>query len=812
MPTTRTWQSAWLAAILALSLFATGVFAAAPAHPHLYFTSSDISGLRSRTANSFYAENYTRILMSCRSSFGPQNPVPNPTRANNARGLVSHAALLLLDPNGLAIDARYQSNTMFFSYFNTCLNWSGWSDFFGGTSLDTSLFLIALCTGYDWHYDKFTSSQRADIVSKLATRADYIANDTGGFFEDVSKIGGSSGYLYVNDILRNKTMIPVGALGMIAYTLEGEVDETRRQKWLAKVDEMLGIWDDWVAHDGTSHEGYSYHEYMARCLMPMLYARSRRTGVNQFKLYSNIKNYPLYSIYAWVPGGDRSFVQPIPFGDCDTEPPAPLPTHTALVARMLKGDSGKFDQLANWMEFKATGSPANNAYYRVEPTQFFWADSSIAVKSPQELGLPRFHYFKDSGTFVWRSGWDNMATYFAMMAGPTIGGHQHPEMGDFVIHKGGAPFIADHGYSKSRRTEDNNLVMINGTGEYGDRWDDGNGNTEPQPSSKWASIARLVADDDYFDVVANLKPIYRASLSGYTREFVQASGVIFVFDKIKMSSGTGKFESILNAYSTVQPAVTDSYNALDIDSNPTANPWGGSGRTHTVTPRAGGPFTGSLTVQDLSKSSWTPTVKESIVNNRDNDFARRGNRLVLTQTASSGNLLVAFYFPASGKTLSAWPDSSAGNGFVIKSGTTVQALGLWSDTGSVSNSSGLTMSGQMGGLDLAGNAFWSRQVTSLKYNNRTYLTSNNPVSVYCAQTSSGSRMRIQSDASATVSVYHPVKPATVKLNGSTLATSSWSWSGGMLKLTIPAQSSQGLVETALPPRNAANPGAWAVYF
>lgn len=791
-----------------------GRASAAPAHPHLFYTASEVASLRARISDPFYANSYNEILIDCRSTYSPSDPIPNSSRINNGQAIISHGALLLLEPTGRAIQDRYQSNKLFFSYFDAVLNMSGWSDFFGNTPFDSSFLLISLCIGYDMHYDKFTSTQRADIVNKLAARADYLVNNASEFFEVPADLSNPSWeYLHVFKILRNRTMIPIGALGMIAYTLEGEVNETRRQTWLAKVDELLGVWNQYVSPDGISHEGYSYHEYLMRSLFPMLHARSRRTGVNQFTLIPYIKQYALASIYSWVPGGDRSFIQPIPFGDCDTEPPAPLPTHAALAARMLKGASDESDHLANWMQYRAMGQLANNAYNRVDPLQFFWADSSITMRSPDELKLPHFRYFPNRGLFVWRSGWDDMATYFAMTCGPTIGGHQHPEMGNFVIHKGGAPFVAHHGYNKTRRTEANNLMIINSQGQWGDRFEDGEGTTQPQPSSRWASITKVIADDDYFDVLTNLKPIYRdTTIQGYTREFVQAAGVFFVLDRLSMATGvTGSFQNIVNAYATTQPVYDiNTFKVLDIDSNMTANPWTGSGRTHQIKPRQSGPFTGSMTVQDLSPESWTATVVKSNVNNADNQFVGRGYRLLLSRSDNATDLLMAYYFPQTGRSVSAWPNANVGSGFMIKSGSAVQALGVWSNTGAVNNSSGLTLAGEMGGLDLTANSMWGRNVTKLQYNSRTYISSTVPVSLFCALTATGERIRLQSNAAASVSIYLPTRPTAVKLNKSTLSQSSWSWSNQTLKLTLSAQSSQALIEATWP-KNAVPESDWALY-
>ncbi|MEN6627819.1 MAG: hypothetical protein ABFD69_16460 [Candidatus Sumerlaeia bacterium] len=784
--------------------------AAAPAHPHLFYTASEVASLQSRISDPFYQHIYEEIISDCRFDFGPGQPVPDTSRVKNARAIMSHGTLLLVDPLGKAIHTNYQSNVRFFDYFNATLNMSGWSNFFNNNCLDSSFLLIALCYGYDIHYAKFTSTQRADIVNKLAARADYIIS--ADFCCIPEQVGTDIGYKWDYQVLKNQNLIPLGALGMIAYTLEGEVSETRRQVWLAKIDEILGTWDKMVSHDGVSHEGYSYHEYMIRSMFPMLYARSRRTGVNQFTKYAYFKNHVLYSIYSWVPGGDRSFIQSVPFADCDTGPPSPVPTNLALIARMLKDDGNKLDHLANWMQYKPAGGVPNCGFYRVEPPQIIWADSSISRKSPAEIELPLFRYFPERGHFVWRSSWDNMATYFTMMCGPTIGGHQHPEMGNFVIHKGGAPFIASHGYSRSRRCEDYNLMLINGLGQWGDRDDDGGGTTQPMPSSKWASIYRVVADDDYFDVLCNLTPIQRdTTITSYTREFVQVQGVFFVADKTRVKTGSpaATYQSILNAYSTNHPPLRlSSYNSLDIDSSPTMNPWTGTGRTHKITPRKSGPYTGSMTVQDLSRQTWTPTIAKSVVNNDSDDWVQRGYRLTLNTSGNSADLFVACYFPLDGnRTVSMWPTWSVGNGFMIKSGSTVRALGLWPDNGAVTNSYGLTMTGAMGGLDLVAPSYWGRDIKTLQYNGRTYVSSTNPVSLYCRLSETGARMRLTSDKSISLSVYIPNRVKTVKFNNST--TTAWSWSNGMLKLTSSAKTSQVLVDITTYPKNTAE--AWALY-
>jgi hypothetical protein len=772
-------------------------------HPHLFFDEGKIAELQQRAAaadaddNDFYADLFREILIDCRSTYGPGKTVPNPGLPRNYQAIVSHGALLLLDPTGLAADLTYQSNTRFFDYYFAVLNHSGWSNFFGNDPFDSTPLLQALCIGYDWHYARFTPNQRADIVAKLTARADYLLNRASTFFEVPSGLGDpENGYLHTFKVLRNRDKIPMSALAVVAYTLEGEVDEGKRQQWLAKVNELMGIWDTYVAHDGMSHEGFSYHEYLMQSWFPMLLIRSRKEGVNQFQALEYIRNHPIYSIYSWVPGGDRPFLLPVPFGDVDPAPPAEVRSLDALAAAMLKGAPDGRDKLANWMQFKPLGGTANNNYSRVDPTQFFWADSSIEMKSPQELGLPRFHYYPERGGFVWRSGWDDMATYFAMNCGPTIGGHQQPENGNFTIFKGGSPFVGHNGRALLRRTEHFNVMMLGNQGQFGDRYQDGSGTTEPQPENRWASIDRLVADDEYFNIDCNLRPNYRESnLNAYHREFLGFGGYVFVRDSVR-SNASVKMDAYLHAYSTAHPvSPPDPFTALDIDSNPTVNPWGGSGRLRSITPRTSGPFTGSLTVQDLSNADWTGTVSNSMVLMTSSTPIRRGSKLVRTMTANSGDSLLAFYFPQ-GDQVEVWPDAAQAEGALVTRGGADHLMVAWPADGTMDNSHEMTVHGAMGGIAVESGAYWGRDLTRLSRMGADYVLSDQPVSVF--STGAG-RFRLQSSQTANLSLRHPQPVAEVYLDGALVPDNQWQWANETLTLLLAPSSAQGELTTVIGP-------------
>jgi hypothetical protein len=791
-------------------------------HPSLFFTAADLPALRARAQNadagldSFYTDLYEEIKIDCRSVYAPGDTIPDSTRKSNAQAIISHGAILLLDPDGRAVSTRYQSSTRFFDYYNCVLNWSGWDNFFGDTPFDTTDFLIALCIGYDWHYSRFSDTQRADIVSKLAARADYLVDHSDTFFELPAELTDPTYfYLHTFKVLRNRDRIPLGALGMIAYTLQGEVDETRRQRWLSKVDQMLGVWDAHVSHDGMSHEGYSYHEYMIQSLFPMLYVRSRRTGINQFTLFEYMKKHPIYSIYSWVPGGDRSYSMPIPFGDNVADPPSDMRTLSAMEAHWLKGDPDHLDQLANWMQYRGpslTTNVPNNTYSRVGPLQFFLADNSIPMSSPQDLKLPLFHYYPERGGFVWRSGWDNMAMYFAMTCGATIGGHQQPEMGNFTIYKGGAPFIAHHGPTTWRRSEHHNVMLINGQGQYGEQDSSGNASTPAQPPQYWPSITQALGDDLYFDVYANLQPVYRASgIAEYTREYVGVGERIFVRDRARLSGTTQvDFNNLLHGFATTAPSkAATECTQLDINSAPSVNPWSGSSPVWTLTPRTAGPITAGMKVHDLSAFAWTGAIAVSQVKNEGGSFTNRGYKLTRTKKLRSGSSLMGFYFPQAGETIEVWPNT-AQEGFRIKRNGNVRALTVWCES-DISNESGMTLSGAMGGLDLDATSFWGRAVTNMNYNGVTYFQASTPVAFYALTGGgSGNRVRIISTAQSTVSVYHPQQVTSVVRDGANLNHADWNWSNGILTMTISAATAGTLIETNSVGKNAVDAALWSL--
>ncbi|MFH0794198.1 MAG: hypothetical protein V2A74_09240, partial [bacterium] len=82
------------------------VFSAAAwgAHPHLFFDSSDISGLQSRISQEFYAQPFQEIAVDCRSTYGPGKAIDtvNPNR-RYTQGILSHGGLWIVDPTRAAL-------------------------------------------------------------------------------------------------------------------------------------------------------------------------------------------------------------------------------------------------------------------------------------------------------------------------------------------------------------------------------------------------------------------------------------------------------------------------------------------------------------------------------------------------------------------------------------------------------------------------------------------------------------------------------------------------------------------------------------
>lgn len=761
----------------------------ARSHPFMLYTPADVATLQARISDPYFADPYNEIRVDCRSRYGPSATVntttPGSSERNYWQAVRSHAELLLLDPTSAAT-SRYLCDTRFNLYYNAMLNWPGWSNFFGDDTVNSPYWLAGLIVGYDLYYNKFTPAQRTDIVNKLAARADYIVNNSvsdNWLFIPVTLNDTSSGYIQTFKVLRNKFVMSLSALGLVAYGLEGEVDETRRQRWLTTVNNALAAWNSKAMADGISLESYGYDEFMMQLFVMFLEVRTRATGTNQFPLYPFVNQQPLCSLYSWVPGGDRSFIACIPFGDTGTWPAGSMRYTAATIARRLKGTSyDNLSRLASWMSYKDfTTGASNNSYDRSDSAHFFYGDSSVPMASPAQLKLPPFHYFPKSGVFVWRTGWDNMATYFALICGPMLGGHQQCESGTFVIYKGGAPYIAPHYYLDSKLTVDHNVMRIDGQGQYGEAT---NANSLPEPSSTWASLTQVVADDDFFNVTANLRPIYVTSkLSSYSREYLGFADCYFVRDKTACTA-SALHEDILHGYKTTQPTVINT--TLDPDSANTAQPWSGSGAAYTLKPRDAGPFTGSMTVGNYSLKSWTSALAADTINIHDVGNKQRGYKLTFSQTGAGATSLLAFAFPGSGQTLAKWLGSD-GEGFVLTESGAVKALGVWADSGSINGTQGVKLTGAMGGLHLGKNAFWARAATALSYNGTTYLTSTTPVSVYSKTLAPDmGRIRLVAPAAATVKLYCPMPVKEVWKDGIKQSGTAWSQAGKILTLNVSA--------------------------
>lgn len=776
----RPHRAALLAALACLVLSAGAL---AQTHPRLLFDSADLTDMQSRMSDPYYADPWNEILIECRFVWGPGQSINTSSPQRMYRqAICAHGLLLLIDPT-TAADSLYDSDDRFFDYFWAVFNYSGWSDLFGDSDITTGYLLTGLALGYDIGYPNFTAAERTQIVTKLGNIADQML--TGDMVAVPTDLNDpTEGYKRTYKVLRNKFIIPVSALGMVAYCLEGEVDETRRQTWLTRLDECLTAFTNHARPDGVSPESYAYHEYMMQPFLMMLEARSRATSTNLFESIPYVKNHAYYSTYAWIPGGNHSFTVGVPFGDGDPAPPASMRLTAAHLAGRIAGHTARMDEVCNWAQWSEVNGPLVNSYERDDCLRYVVGNDAVAITSPTALGLPTWRYFPDSGLFVWRSGWDDIATYFALFCGPQLGGHMQPEMGNFIVYKGGSPYIAHHGYTDTRRTEHHNVLRIAGAGQYGDG---GYQHTEPEPPEHWPNIEEVVATEDGFYVRADLTPIYSdSSLISYVREYVGFQDHYFVRDNIERS-GSATAESYLHAYMTDPPVaniyIENQYAPLDIDSNRSGNPWAGSGTQYTVTPRTSGPYTGAMHVVDLSAAAWSSAVSQSIVSIHNSGDTQRGYKMVRTQSGAAVTGLMGFAFASSGRSLSKWP-ASDGEGFLATSASGDVVRCAWpASGGAISGTQGLELSGTMGGVGDGRGIYWGRNVTSLKLRGQKALSATEPVSIMAHTGGAATgRFAIRCDSAADIVLYHPDPVSAVSVDGVALG-SGWSWNERFLTLT-----------------------------
>jgi hypothetical protein len=734
-----------------------------PDHPKLVFSGAELAEIQARKDDPAYDEIW-QAMLSAAGSYDA--PIPDPGPGRDIRGyaerLLNLGLIQLCDPTQPYADRMWE-------YFFAMLRYPNWAEGadppFNNEDLTVGHFLTALSLIYDWHYEALTPTERAEVRDHLRTvTSRWLHTSYLRHHRDIE-------YTRYGAVTGNHYWINHEGVAAATFVLADEMPEPERSGWVDHLEENLATILSVLEDDGTSHEGVAYHSYGQINLFPWLDMRDRALGGNTAEQIPWFAESALWDVYSVLPGGDDNYGGVANFGDCPPRHYNPPRTINAWLARRL--GSGP----AQW-------SAEQIQYPRFSAWSYLWYDPSVAAVSP--TGLPTFRLFPDKGIFAWRSSWDDDATYVSLKSGSYFGGHEQPDAGHFIVHRGGVPYVTDHGYSYRKETDEHNLILVDGTGQHGSgsQW------MSPVDPAGWAQVDSALGDDAYFDVVADPTAMYESTtLTSWKREILGLGPDIFVVHDAVAGSASMDVTWLLHSYRSDPPtSPTSTYTYKD---RRLENPWAGpSGGPWTVTPQDGAAV---LHVADVSFGAWSSTVEPSMyVPEQDPDAGgynsglnsfQVGNRLARQAQGAQLRSTVALWF---GDTLAATSWSTAAVEAVrLYEGSSEIAHLLWPSSGSASGFHGFDVVGAMAGRRYDALATFGRGVTQIVLSGTgALLAASAPVDLFARLEHASPtaqdphRVVVTAAQSTQVTLRCPQQPA--QLTDESGSTVPFSWTSGQL--------------------------------
>jgi len=737
-----------------------------PNHPRLLFGASDLADLRARRDSS-HAEIWANMLSAAEGyDAAMEDPGVGRDIRSYAERLINLGLVQLMDPEAPHADKLWD-------YFYKMLRYPNWTDPdnpFNNEDLTIGHFLTALSLIYDWHYDGLSTDVRGEVRDRLADMADEWLGS--GWIRNYPDID----WTHFGTVTNNHYWIRHEGIAAVAFVLEEEVPETRRQTWVERTEANLAVVLSVLEPDGASNEGVAYHSYGQINLFPWIDMRDRALGGNTATSIPWFENSILWDLYSITPGGDDNYGGIANFGDCPPRHYNPPRTIQAwLAARLNNGTAQWMAESLDWT--------------RTNPLSYLWYDPDVAAVSP--YSHPVWHLAANRGIFVWRSSWHDDATYFSLKSGSYFGGHEQPDAGHFILHRAGVPYLTDLGYSYLKMTDEHNLILVDGAGQYGQdrQW---MGSVDP---AHWGSVPFVLGDENYFDMVADPAPMVESSdLERWDREVVGLHPDVFLVRDSLQASTEVEWTWLLHSYVSDPPGnsnQTYSYRERRLE-----NPWVEQGGGHwLVQPQDTAP---DLHVVDCSSASWTAVVEPTLfvpeqkldVGGYNADFEpfQLGHRLRRDRTDSATSSLVATWF-GDGISVAALASAEA-EGVHLLDGSDDLAIVLWPFAPATPGAiDGLAVTGAMGGVRIDRAAFFGRTLTRLEHDGEVLLQASAPVSIFARlqhPLSLGPRYaRVQTAGSADLSLVSATEPSLVELDGASIP---FRWAAGVLTLTVPAGS------------------------
>jgi hypothetical protein len=738
-----------------------------PRHPKLLFGTEALAALRARKDEPAFAGIWASMLDAA-TDYDP--PIADPGPGRDIRGyadrLVNLALIQLVDP-------AQPYAELLWTYFFTMLRYPNWEEGatpFNNLDLTVGHFLTALALAYDWHYDTLTPAERSETRARLRSVAErWMATYYLRVYRDI-------GWQNYGTVTNNHYWINNEGVAAAAFLLADEMPEALRAPWVARLEENLGVILSVLEADGSSNEGVAYHSYGQINLFPWVDMRDRALGGDTSASVPWFRESVLFDLYSVLPGGADNYGGVANFGDC---PPShynsPRTIQAWLAARLG-------DPVAQWSALRLD-RPSLTAM------SYLWLDPTVPEQAPDTL--PTWRLFPQKGIYAWRSAWADDAAYFSLKSGSYFGGHEQPDAGHFILHRAGVPYVTDHGYSYLKQTDEHNVILVDGGGQYGsgEQW---------MPSvdpAHWARVVSELSDGRFFDVVADPTPMLQSdAVSSWTREVVGLGpGVFIIHDEVDATRSV-TLDWLLHGYRSDPPASgADTYSHT---ARRTENPFVAVDDRHwSLRPQDAALL---LHVADASAATWTPVVEPSLyvpelnpdtrAYNEAQEQFQVGDRLRRTLAGTRGVSTVALWF-GDDLTAESWSDAAA-EAVRLHTAADDVAVAIWPAGASVTGFHGYDLAGALAGRRFDDPAYFVRSTTRFASGTTALVAAASPVDAvvrfeHVAAAGDPHGALVVASAAGDVSLFCPTEPTEVRVDGAVVAAT---WAGSVLTLPLAAGS------------------------
>ncbi len=259
-------RSAALAAGLAVWAGATAVTAqpipVAREHPYLFFSASDIPGLRDRLAQEPFSSRWVALRNAADRHLGEATYGYSNTR--EALGVSGTCAFAY----AMTGDTAYAHRAI--EEVEAILDAPQWYEGYTwnrGADLGTAEVSAACALVYDWCYEQMSGAQRDALRSGVLNRSTLVYLESVRTYDD----------WWVNNRVTNWSGVCHGGCGLAALAFYDE-DPRFAQAADTAFDCVVDVLDSTVLSDGGGHEGIMYNRYGVRFATYLHTAASRVSG------------------------------------------------------------------------------------------------------------------------------------------------------------------------------------------------------------------------------------------------------------------------------------------------------------------------------------------------------------------------------------------------------------------------------------------------------------------------------------------------------------------------------------------------------